>query len=97
MLSQRVVPLSLLTPMHPGNSHPVGFVEMSNGLGMLALPVFDDQTSIRVVSIDWQRGTGTGRAGVAAEPIKPLLSTPDFAENLIAQVNDVGLVSILPR
>lgn len=94
-LPQLVVSFSLLTSIHPGNSHALGLIEKCDWFGMLAFPVFDNYTSIRIVGIDRQLPPHTLRADITAQPIKEVLATSDLAENLIAQVKDVVLIAIL--
>jgi hypothetical protein len=95
LVAALVVKTTLLTAANAADRWPP--VEERDRLVMLALPVFDHQSVIGVVSVNWQPSSPSVLTGIAEQPFEPMLALAALAEDFVAEVDDVGLVTVIAR
>jgi hypothetical protein len=78
--------------MHAADREHVRLVEVRDRLVVLALSILDHEPTRRVVGVYRQGAASSISSGVADEPIKAVLSASAFAEDGVAQVENVSLV-----
>lgn len=67
-----IIPATLLNARHTRHCSPI--IEQSHAVGMLPLVVFDHETNIGIVSVDWQRGPAARGAGITEQKRKAVLA-----------------------
>ncbi|MGW5367321.1 hypothetical protein ACWER6_03170 [Streptomyces sp. NPDC004009] len=96
-LTAGVVQGPLLAPVDTADGEPVRLVEVRHRLVVLDLPVLDHQLVTGPIRVDRQPDPPAPASGVAEQPVEPVLRQGRFAENPIAQVDDVRLVTVASR
>lgn len=97
LFAAAVVEATLLASVCAAHRDAVGLVEVGDGLVVLALPVLNHEPDRRVVGVDRQAYDPAARARVADEPVEAVLAQRRFADDLVAQVDDIRLVAVASR
>ena len=92
-VAKAVVPLTLEASVHAADREAIRLVEMGHRTVVLELAVFHDQVRLGPKAIDGEPGSSSAPPGVAQEPVKPMLALALLAERLVAQVENVELVT----
>lgn len=93
-LAALVVEPTLRPSVDSADGANVRLVEVGDGLVVLALSGLDDEPVAGIVRVHWQAAAPTVASGVADEPVKTMLPLSAFAENAVAQIDDVCLVRV---
>lgn len=93
LLATQVVQPALLAPVNTTHSHPVRLVEMGGSTVMLQLSVLNDEPVARPIPIDRQPAAGATLPSITQEPVEEMLSSPNFSQDLVTQLEDVSLVA----
>jgi hypothetical protein len=70
-------------------------VEERDRLVMLAFAVLDDEAMLGVESVDGQRARTAVTAGIANQPREAMLPASALAEDVVAEIDDIALVTVL--
>lgn len=94
----RITPLviqgSLKATVNSADRQPVRLVEMRHRFVVLPFAVLDNKPETGPVAIHRQSPPDAVPAGIAEEPIEAVLSERPVTENLVAQVEDVVLITV---
>jgi hypothetical protein len=80
--------------MYAADREHVRLVEVRDRLVVLTLPVLDHEPACHVEGVYRQGPAPSISSGVADEPIKAVLTARGFADDRVAQVEDVSLVRV---
>lgn len=80
--------------MYAADREHVRLVEVGNGLIALTLSILDHEPMRRVVGVHRQGAAPPISLRVADEPIEAVLAARAFAENRVAQIDNVSLVRV---
>jgi hypothetical protein len=93
-----IVAFALLSAVHSAHSDHSRLVEVRHGRDVLSFAVFDNQLQVGPVRIDRKASTApSGNAGIATQEIESRLAGRFRPEDLITEIDDVMLVSLLPH
>jgi hypothetical protein len=88
-----VVYPSLDSAMYAADGEHVGLVEVRDRLVVLTLSILDHELTRRVVGVHRQ-ATSPISSRVADQPIEAVLAARGFAEDRVAQIDNVSLVRV---
>src|SRR5688500_8789157 len=80
--------------MHARNGDPVRLVEERRGLVVLSFPVLDHEPPVGPVAVDGELHTRPAGTRIAEQPREASLTDAPGAEQIVEEVEYVGLVAV---
>ena len=88
-----IVERTLKSAIYSTDGEDIRLIEVRNGLGVLALPVFNDEIQRGVVGVYWKTSSGASvSAGVSAQKVESMFTKRRRPEDAIADVDDVRFI-----
>jgi hypothetical protein len=89
-----VVDPALLPPVNAADGGPIRLIEERDRLVVLALSVLDHELVLGVVGVNGQALSALLRIRVPGEPLELVLSQGLLAQELVADIEDVGRIAV---